>query len=230
MQRKYKEAGSTDAELCKKITYMELSKALLWRYATKAMNGQRVDDDKIERILEAIRYAPTCNGLQPFEVIVVTNPELRKRIRPVANNQPVVTDSSHLLIFAAWDNVTEERINQVFENVTNVRGDYQGVESYRQWLIDTHTANTKETNFNHAARQAYIALGFGLLTAASEMVDTTPMEGFDPAAVDELLELNKKGLRSVAMMAIGYRDVPNDWLVGMKKVRKQKSTLFTELN
>ncbi len=134
------------------------------------------------------------------------------------------------MIFAAWDDITAERINKVFEIVTRERGDYEGLEGYRQTLIDIHSANTKEANFNHAARQAYLALGFGLLTAASEMVDTTPMEGFDPAAIDELLEFNKKGLRSVAMMAIGYRDAPNDWLVGMKKVRKPKSTLFTELN
>jgi nitroreductase / dihydropteridine reductase len=209
---------------------MELSKALLWRYATKAMNGQRVDPEKIERILEAIRYAPTSNGLQPFEVIVVSNPEWKKKIRTVANNQSVATDSSHLVIFAAWDDVTPERIDAAFEHTIRERGNYQGLESYRQSLINIHTANTKETNFNHAARQAYIALGFGLLAAADQQVDTTPMEGFDPAAVDELLGLHQKALRSVAMMAIGYRDEKNDWLVGMKKVRKPASVLITTLD
>ena len=209
---------------------MELSKILLWRYATKAMTGQRVDNDKIERILEAIRYAPTSNGLQPFEVIIITNPELKKKIRAVANNQSVATDSSHLVIFAAWDNVTRERIDAAFEHVINERGDYRGLQDFRQTLIDTYSSNTKESNFNHAARQAYLALGFGLLAAANEQVDTTPMEGFNPASIDELLQFNKKGLRSVAMMAIGYRDEKNDWLVGMKKVRKPKSVLITELN
>lgn len=209
---------------------MELSKVLLWRYATKSMNGQRVDYESIEKILEAIRYAPTSNGLQPFEVIVISNPELKVKIRAVANNQSVATDSSHLVIFAAWDDVTPERIDAAFEHVIRERGNYQGLESYRQSLINSHSANTKETNFNHAARQAYIALGFGLLAAANQMVDTTPMEGFDPAALDDLLGLHKKGLRSVALMAIGYRDEKNDWLVGMKKVRKPKSVLITELD
>lgn len=208
---------------------MELSNILLWRYATKAMNGKKVDSDKVERILEAIRYAPSSNGLQPFELFVIENAEWKERIKPRTSNHAIVTDSSHLIIFAAWDNVTADRINAAFEHVIAERGDYPGLSDYRQVLIDIYTGNNDETNFNHAARQAYLALGFGLIAAANEMVDATPMEGFNPAAVDELLELEAKGLRSVAMMAIGYRDTENDWLVNMKKVRKPKAEFITEL-
>ncbi|PWV46572.1 nitroreductase family protein [Chitinophaga sp. S165] len=208
---------------------MELSDILLWRYATKAMNGQKVNSDKIERILDAIRYAPTSNGLQPFEIIVISNNELREKLQPVINNQQVVTGSSHLIIFAAWDNVTPERVNRVFDQVVAERGNSQGLVDYRQFLLMKHTEQTTDDNFNHAARQAYIGLGFGLIAAANEMVDATPMEGFDPLAVDKELGLPAKGLRSVAMMAVGYRDAENDWLVNLKKVRRPVADFVTVL-
>ena len=83
---------------------MDLIKTLQWRYATKKMDPSRaVAEDKVERILEAIRLAPTSSGLQPYEVLVVTSPEVRARIQPVAWNQAQVTEGSHLLEFAAWD-------------------------------------------------------------------------------------------------------------------------------
>ncbi|MEN0052334.1 MAG: NAD(P)H-dependent oxidoreductase [Mucilaginibacter sp.] len=208
---------------------MELQELLKWRYATKAMNGQKVDKEKVERILEAIRFAPSSNGVQPYELIVVTNPELRAKLRPVCNNQSVVTDSSHLVVFAAWENITEEHINNVLNDVLDERGNYPGVDDFRAYLLQTYRSQSTDQNFIHAARQAYIGLGFGLLAGANEGVDTTPMEGFDPAAVDEVLGLREKGLKSVLMMAIGYRDVEKDWLVNMKKVRRPNASFITEL-
>jgi nitroreductase/dihydropteridine reductase len=89
---------------------MELLERLKWRYATKAMNGKKVADDKVNRILEAASLAPTSSGLQPFEIIVITNPEVKEKIKAIAWNQSVVTDCSHLLVFAAWDTYTEDRI------------------------------------------------------------------------------------------------------------------------
>jgi len=206
---------------------MDLSNILLWRYAAKAMSGQKVNSDKIERILEAIRYAPTSNGLQPFGVLVITNDELREKLKPVSSNQQVITNSSHLLVFATWDNITPERVNKFFDQVVAERSNYQGLEDYRQYLLNSYSSQTAGENINHAARQAYLALGFGLIAAAIEKVDATPMEGFDPLAVDEILGLSAKGLKSVAMLALGYRDAENDWLVNMKKVRRPAADFFT---
>lgn len=207
---------------------MELLEKLNWRYAAKAMNGQKVQQEKIDNIIEAISLAPTSSGLQPFEVIIVTNQEIKDKIRPVAWNQPVVSDCSHLLVFAAWDNYTEDRINKVFDYVNEVRGfKNEGWENYRQMLLSSYPQRDAELNFEHAARQAYIAFSQAVTAAAFEEVDTTPMEGFDPAAVDEILGLREKGLRSCVMLPIGYRDTENDWLVNLKKVRKSKDELIT---
>ena len=148
----------------------DLISKLKWRYATKKMDASRpVPQQKIERILEAIRLTASSSGLQPYEVIVVTNPELRAQIVPHAWNQAQITDCSHLLVFAAWDNYTAERINRMFDLVNDERGfKNEGWEAYRQKLLAAYVPRDAETNYQHAARQAYIGLGTALIAAAEE--------------------------------------------------------------
>ncbi|MGY5352197.1 nitroreductase family protein [Wenyingzhuangia sp. IMCC45533] len=209
---------------------MELLDKLNWRYATKAMNKQVVPQEKIDNIIEAARLAPTSSGLQPFEIIVVTNQDIKEKIKPIAWNQSVVTDCSHLLVFAAWDTYTKERINKMFDLTNEVRGfKNEGWENYREQLLNTYPQKEDDVNFNHAAKQAYIAFAMSIAAAAYEGVDATPMEGFDPDAVDEILDLRSKGLRSAVLLPLGYRDAKNDWLESLKKVRKSTKDLITEV-
>lgn len=210
---------------------MELLDKLNWRYAAKAMNGQKVPQEKIDNIIEAISLSPTSSGLQPFEVLIITNQEIKEKIRPVSWNQSVITDCSHLLVFAAWDTYTEDRINYMFDLTNEIRGfKNEGWENYRQMLLNSYPQRDPEVNFNHAAKQAYIAFANAITAAAFEGVDATPLEGFDPNAVDEILNLKEKGLRSCVMLPLGYRDAENDWLVNLVKVRKSKEDLITEIN
>lgn len=204
---------------------------LEWRYATKKFNaGKAVPADKVERIIEAVRLTATSSGLQPFELFVVTNADVRERIVKIANNQQQITDGSHLLVFAAWDDVTAERINMMFDLVNEERGVInEGWEKYRQYLLATYPSRGAEVNFQHSARQAYIGLGSALIAAAFEEVDSTPMEGFDPAALDEILGLRAKNLRSVAILPLGYREVEGDWLAPLKKVRRSRANFVTEI-
>ena len=207
---------------------MELLDKLNWRYAAKAMNGKKVAEDKIERILEAARLAPTSSGLQPFEIFVIKNQDIKEKIKPVAWNQSVITDCSHLLVFAAWDTYTADRINYMFDLTNEIRGfKNEGWENYRQMLLKLYPQKDAEENFNHAAKQAYIAFSQAIIAAAFEGVDTTPLEGFEPDAVDEILGLREKGLRSAVLLPIGYRQEDKDWLVNLKKVRKPMKDLVT---
>ncbi len=201
------------------------------RYATKAMNGNVVPQEKIDNILEAIRLAPTSSGLQPFEVFVITNPDVKAKIREIAWNQPQVTDCSHLLVFAAWDNYTADRINHMFDLTNEIRGfKNEGWENYRQQLLEGYPKREASKNFEHAARQTYIALMAGLAQAAFEGVDSTPMEGFSPDALDEILGLKEKNLRSTVILPVGYRDEQKDWLVKLVKVRKPMDQLVTQVD
>jgi nitroreductase/dihydropteridine reductase len=212
----------------KKTNNMELLDKLNWRYAAKAMNGTKVPQEKIDNIIEAISLAPTSSGLQPFEVIVITNQEVKEKIRPISWNQSVVTDCSHLFVFAAWDTYTADRINKMFDLTNTIRDmKNEGWENYRQMLLNSYPQKDAEENFNHAAKQAYIAFAQAITAAAFEGVDTTPLEGFDADALDEILGLRAKGLRSCVMLPVGYRDIENDWLVNLTKVRKSKEDLVT---
>jgi len=207
---------------------MELLEKLKWRYATKAMNGTTVPQAKIDAIIEAASLSPTSSGLEPYEILVITNPEIKKEIRAIAWDQSVVTDCSHLLVFVAWDNYTAERINKVFDYTNEVRGfKNEGWENYRQMLLETYPQRDAQLNFNHTARQAYIAFSQAIAAAAFEGVDSTPMEGFDADALDNILNLREKGLKSCVMLPLGYRDAASDWLVNLPKVRKTKAELVT---
>ena len=207
---------------------MELLDKLNWRYAAKAMNGEKVAEDKIARILEAARLAPTSSGLKPFEIIVIKNQAIEEEIKPVAWNQSVITDCSHLLVFAAWDTYTAERINHMFDLTNEIRGfKNEGWENYRQTLLNAYPQKDAEENFNHAAKQAYIAFANAITAAAYEGVDATPIEGFDATAVDTILGLREKGLRSAVLLPIGYRQEDKDWLANLVKVRKSMEELVT---
>jgi nitroreductase len=210
---------------------MELIKKLKWRYAAKAMNGEKIAQNKIDSILEAVSLAPTSSGLQPFEVYVITNDKVKEKIKPIAWNQSVITDCSHLLVFAAWDTYTEERINKVFDYVNKERDfENEGWENYRQMLLNSYPPRDAEVNFNHAAKQVYIAFSHAVTAAAFEGVDATPMEGFDANALDEILEFKEKGLRSCVLLPLGYRNEAKVWLVHLKKVRKPLEELVTQID
>ena len=203
---------------------MALLDNLKWRYATKAYDStKKVDQQDVDKIIEAARLAPTSSGLEQFRIIVINDQKLKEKIVPIAMDQKNIAQCSHLLVFAAWDKYTEERIDDIYNYITDERGLPRGrFGSYTAKLKALYLPQTAEENFAHTARQAYIGLGMALAQAAELKVDSTPMEGFDNDALDELLGLRSKGLRSVVIMPIGYRDSTNDWLVSMKKVRVPK--------
>ncbi len=213
------------------MTAKPLNDLLKWRYATKKMDPTKaVTQDKVDAIVEAVLMAPTSSGMQPFELVVVTNADIRSKIAEVAGGQQQITDGSHVLVFAAWDNYTAERIDDVVDLSVEARGDLPLIHSYYDNLKANYLPRHAEVNYAHAARQAYIALGIALVAAAEQEVDSTPMEGFDPVAVDAILGLKERGLRSVVLMPLGYRDVDTDWLLPMGKVRKSRETIVTEVN
>lgn len=210
---------------------MSLIEDLNWRYATKKMNGEKVPQEKVDAIVAAAHLAPTSSGLQPFKVIVISNPELKEKIKAVAFGQSQISDSSHLLVFAAWDNYTEERIRAVYTYANSERGLAESANAdFVNHMVTHFTAKTADESYQHAAKQAYIGFGLSIAQAAELKVDATPMEGFDPAALDELLGLKELGLRSTTILPLGYRDTDNDWLVNLKKVRTPFSEFAIERN
>lgn len=201
--------------------------ALSWRYATKQYNpDESLSENDVSTICESIRLAPTSFGLQPFTVVHVKNKELRQSLRNVAWNQSQITDASDLLVFTVPLDVTSEHVEVFIALIAKTRNvTRESLEPYQKMIQGTLDALTPEKRCDWAKRQAYLALGMALETAALIHVDATPMEGFDAQAFDELLDLKSKKLTSVVILALGKRS-PDDQYAEYAKVRKDQHDLF----
>jgi nitroreductase len=210
---------------------MALLENLKWRYATKKMNGQRVPQEKLDYILEAARFAPSSSGLQPYKIFVISDREKLAQIRQFSFNQSQITDCSHLLVWAAWDSYDEERVGNVLLRTSRERNLPDNTATdYKKMLLELYGPTSKEWQESRCAKQAYISFTLALAAAAEQKVDTTPMEGFDNAKMDEFLGLEKLQLKSVVIMPIGYREEANDWLLNLKKWRTPKDEFVTEIS
>ena len=209
---------------------MSLITDLQWRHAVKAYDPtKKVSQENIDKIIEAARFAPTSSGLQPFKILVVENQELKDKLAEGALNPDCMRECSHVLVFAAWDRYTAERIDKVYDFTTDERNLPRGrFGSYTDKLTSIYLNEAAENNFAHTARQTYIALGLALAQAAELRVDSTPAEGFDNSVVDNVLQLSEQGLKSVSLMYVGVADPSRDWISTMKKVRVPKEEFVVE--
>jgi len=200
---------------------MKLIENLNWRYATKKYSTQKVNGDDLEKIIDAINLSASSTGIQTYRLFVIEDPEMRKELGSDSFN-PQIVEASHLLLFAAFDSISQETIDNYIRLVAKVREmpveDLAGFKSALGALL----TRTDDENFIWSAKQAYIALGTGLIAAAALHVDATPMEGFNTEKFDEVLGLKEKGLKSVVLLALGYRDEENDKYAKLKKVRVPK--------
>lgn len=208
---------------------MALLDDLKWRHAVKAYDpNKKLDKAVVEQIVEAARLAPTSSGLQQFRLVVVGNQELKEKMVAGALNPDCMRECSHVIVFAAWDEYTPERIDAIYDKTTDERGLVRGrFKRYTDMLKENFGKMSKEEQFQHAANQSFIALGLALAQAAELKVDSTPIGGFAPKLVDELLGLPAKGLRSVSLLYLGYADDERDWLGKMKKVRNSMEEFAT---
>lgn len=210
---------------------MSLLNDLQWRYATKRMNGNKVPQSKVDNILEAVRLAPTSLGLQPFKVIVVEDAALREKIFNEACQQPQIKEGSHLLIFAASTKIPASQVDEYMQLIADTRQiPLESLDGFKANFGTIIADNTDAVNYAWAARQVYIAFGVGIVAAAEERVDATPMEGFSVEALDKVLGLAEQNLSAVTILTLGYRDPENDYLVNAKKVRQSSEKLFIKKN
>lgn len=208
---------------------MNLIESLNWRYATKKFSDKKVPADKLQEIIDAISLSASSTGLQSYRLIVVENPELRKDLAEGSNN-PQIAEASHLLVFAAFSALKKEHIERYIQLTAQVRGlAEESLADFKQSLTNHLLSTADEENFIWSAKQAYIALGTGLIAAANLQVDATPMEGFNAEKFDEVLGLKEKGLKSVVLLALGYRDEENDFLAKLEKVRLPKEEFVIEV-
>lgn len=209
---------------------MKLIDDLKWRYATKKFSNKRVSDEDLEKIIEAINLSASSIGMQTYRLFVIDNPELKKELGEGSFNSQIA-DASHLLVFAAFSSINQKTIDGYVQFVAEERDTpVVQLDDLKSTISNHLLARSDEDNFIWSAKQAYIALGTGLIAAAALKVDATPMEGFDAEKFDRLLGLSEKNLRSVVLLALGYRDEEKDYLAKLKKVRISKEEFATRVN
>jgi nitroreductase/dihydropteridine reductase len=208
----------------------DLIKALEWRYATKKMNGKQIPEEQLNNILEAIRLSPSSLGFTPYTIIVVKDQETKEKLLPHCYNQSQITTASTLVIFAAWTNFNIEQVDKYMQEIATTRNvSLESLQGFADNIKQKFNSSSHEELLTWAAKQTYIALGFGLCAAAIEKIDSTPMEGFIPAGVDSVLGLEEMGLTTSCILALGYRDEENDFLSKAVKVRRKPEELFVTI-
>jgi nitroreductase len=201
-----------------------------WRYATKKFDAtKKITDADLAFLKEAIRLSTSSYGLQPYKVFIVENPELRAKLVAASYGQAQVAEASHLLVFANELNFGAEGIDQLANNISATRGlPLEAIQGYVDYMKGNITGLPEEVRNIWTSKQTYLALG-NLLNAAAELqIDVTPMEGFVPAQVNEILGLDKLGLNASLLAPIGYRHAEDD-TQHYKKVRKSNDELFITL-
>jgi len=202
-----------------------------WRYATKQFDAEKkLSPAQLETLLETLRLAPSSFGLQPWKFIVVTNDEVRAKLREVAWNQPQITDASHLIVFAIKKDIDDALVVEYMQLVSTIRGrSIEDLKGFSEMLNGVIQARSVEENKDWATRQVYLSLGFLLAAAAVEGIDACPIEGFvSSKQIDEILGLEAMGLESKVLAAVGFR-LPSDQAAQNPRVRFPKEEVFIEV-
>jgi nitroreductase len=206
--------------------------ALEWRYATKKYDTtKKVSAQDIETLKKAVRLSVSSIGLQPYKVFIIENPDVRaKLVEGVSgNNKVLVNDASHLFVFANITNIGDKEVGEYIDNIGITRGlSKDSLTGFNDYISVYINSLTEEQKNIWTSKQTYIALATLINTAALLKIDTTPMEGFDPAKVNEILGLDKLGLNASVIATVGYRH-DEDAAQHAKKVRKQNEELFITL-
>ncbi|HLV14005.1 MAG TPA: NAD(P)H-dependent oxidoreductase [Xanthomarina sp.] len=209
---------------------MEIINKLQWRYATKAFSPNKiVPTEKLDIIKQAFNLTASSYGLQPIKLVVLADKNLQAKLLEYSFNQKQIIQASHVLILCIQTNIDKEFVTNYFDRVHKIRNTPKHIlKPFEEFLIDDFEKKSQKDIENWAINQAYLALGNLMTVCAIEGLDSCPMEGFVPEKYDELLELNKQGLKSVLLLPIGYRD-EKDMFAEFKKVRKKITDSIIEL-
>ena len=201
--------------------------SLNWRYATKKFDAsKRISDEDLETIKASLRLTATSYGLQPMKFLIVENPEIREKLKTASYGQTQLTDASHIIVLCSYLDVLDTHVDDYMQDVSTTRNiPLEATKPFGDYIKGAITHFTPEQKTTWTSKQTYIALGQALHTCALLRIDSTPMEGFNPAGYDEVLGLSAQNLRASLVLAVGYRH-EEDKNQHQAKVRKSDTKLF----
>lgn len=198
---------------------MNILDALNWRYAVRRFSNEVLDEGQLETLLTATRLSASSYGLQPYRLLVVRSPDVRRQLVRHSMGQDKVAQCSHLLVFAVPLTIGDETVDRYVQKMSEIRGrapeEWNGLSGHIKGVLASMTEMQRR---QWAHQQAHIALGNLLTSAALMQIDTCPMGGFEVEGYDSVLGLADKGLTSSVICAIGRRH-PDDASADLKKVR-----------
>lgn len=201
-----------------------------WRYATKKFDAsKKVSEEDLQILLEATQLSASSYGLQPYHIYVISNQEIKQKLRPASWNQSQIEDASHIIVFANTTDFGPELVDSYLDNVSKTRKiPSEGLKGYGDFMKSKLLDLPNETKAEWTSKQAYLAFG-NLMQAAAELkIDTCPMEGFEADKYNEILGLTNKNQNATVVLAVGYRSKADE-TQHYSKVRKSKEELFTLL-
>lgn len=203
-----------------------LIRQLNWRYATKQFDpAKKIPADLWEALEKSLILTPSSFGLQPWKFLVIRDPAVREKLRPVSWGQSQITDGSHLVVFAAKKENTPADVESYINSLATVRqqaADSPGLAGLKKVILD-YSSTVPNLPWN--SKQVYIALGNFMTSAAMLGIDTCPMEGIDFAKYDEILGLNGTNLATAVACVAGYR-AGTDKYAALPKVRFSREELI----
>jgi len=216
----------TLSKICK-MKREEILNDLGWRYATKRFNREAsIDEKDYQAVKEAIRLAPTSYGLQPFKVIEIEDRETRTQLQAAGYGQKQIVDASRLMAIASLKSFDNDLIDRYINLSMETRGLTEDeVSGYSNFMKGVFSQWSEETKKSWSEKQAYLALGFGMLAAAELNIDTCALEGIDIPEVNKILQLEASDYHVSVLLALGKR-AEEDENQHLKKVRLETSVLF----
>lgn len=203
---------------------------LNWRLATKSFDpNHKISDSDFDLLLEVLRLTASSYGLQPWKFVVVKNPEVRAKLQTASYGQKQIVDASNLIVLCAKTSLGQKDVDEYIQTTAKVRDlKLEDLAGFKGMLSGFVVNKSKEALQAWAVKQVYIALGNLLTTCALANIDSCPMEGFDAAAFDQVLGLEKLGITATVVCPVGYR-LENAPEAKEKKVRFSREDLIIEI-
>jgi len=204
--------------------------ALKWRYATKKFDpAGRIPEETWETLEHSLALTPSSFGLQPWQFLVIENPEIRAALRQESWGQSQLTDASHVVVFTVRTDLAEEDVSRWIERLAEVQSTpLENLAPLRSVISGFIQPMSAEQRRAWNTRQAYIALGQFMAAAAVLGIDTCPLEGINPAGYDRVLGLEDTGFATAVACAAGYR-AADDRYATMPKARYAREAVIRHI-
>jgi nitroreductase len=209
---------------------MRILENMNWRYATKKFDAEKaIKEADLEVLKEAVQLSASSYGLQPYKILLIKDMVLRKKLQEVSFMQPQIADADYLVVFCNYTKLGDKEIDEYVRLTGEKRQiPVENLQNFAGMMKAKVSKMSPEELKNWTAKQAYIALGTLLSSAAELRIDACPMEGFQAEKYNEILDLDKENLSAAVIATIGYRS-SEDETQFYKKVRKEKADLYKHL-